>query len=70
MNIYLFLKKRYTCFIFEEMLKIYDEMKKGKLYYDRMLNILTEEIIIKLLRGMNEEIEQKEKTFKRLLEGF
>ena len=54
--------------ILDELLKIYDEMKKSKIYYDRMLNILTESIIIKLLRGMNEKLEQKEDNIQNIID--
>ena len=54
--------------ILEDLLKIHDEMKKTNIYYDRMLNLLTESIIIKLLRGMNEKLQQKEENIQNIID--
>lgn len=44
--------------ILNELLLIKDEMKNQSQYYSRMLNLLTEQIVIKLKRGINEIAKQ------------
>lgn len=46
--------------ILNELLLIQEEMKKQNKYYSRMLNLLTEQIIIKLKRGFNELAKQSD----------
>lgn len=46
--------------ILNELLLIQEEMKSQKQYYGRMLNLLTEQIVVKIKRGLNEIAKQSD----------
>ena len=53
--------------ILDDLKRISKEMKNQKEYYGRMLNLITEEILIKIKRGANQELVEEENKIQFIL---